>query len=448
MESTGMDEWQTNKSVPEANSYMLKYEVACDITFIVGDAKEEIRAHKYMMMSRSPILFKSLVKHLGNTDVRISVPDMKPHIFRDMLQYVYTDEFDIHTDNVTSMLYAAKKFQLKGLTTICFQYLDAEMHDETVAKIMEQAHIYNETGLFEKCVRYILTNGASVLKKPTFGDLCEDCISRIIRSDDLRANEEAVFEGAVTWANAECRRQKKQPTDQNRRQVLGKLLYYIRFPIMDVTYFTQKVSLGSLLSHDENLSIFQYFHGEEQQLPNRFSRSERHRVPRNLSENIEPVMLTSRSPSHGRVHRFALTDGQWKQNGPPDAISFTVSSPIVLYGAEVYGVAAGKETYSLKIFVYDDITREEIRKNDSSLFTNSIKQTYDVYLTRPLRIPARRVFTVMVLMKGNPTHKGVDGEKVHIVDGVQFEFTDSNRSSNGTDCNVGQIAGLLFNKTQ
>lgn len=369
-------------------------------------------------------------------------------LYTSFCRYLYTDEFDIHSDNVTSMLYAAKKFQLKGLTTLCFQYLDAEMHDESVAKIMEQAHIYNETGLYEKCVRYILTNANTVLRKAGIGELCDECVSRIIRSDDLRAPEEAVFEGAITWANAECRRQKKQPTDQNRRQVLGKLLYFIRFPLMDVTYFTQKVSLGNLLSHDETLSIFQFFHGEEQQLPNRFSRTERNRLPRNITENVEPIMLSSRSPSHSRVRRFLTTDGQWKQNGPPDSISFTVTSPIVLYGAEVYGVAKGKETYSLKIFVYDDITREEIRKNDASVFTNSIKETYEVYLTRPLRIPARRVFTLMILMKGSPTHKGIDGERIQIVDGVQFEFIDSNRSSNGTDCNVGQIAGLLFNKTQ
>lgn len=346
------------------------------------------------------------------------------------------------------MLYAAKKFQLKGLTTLCFQYLDAEMHDETVSKIMEQAHIYNETGLYEKCLRYTLTNGNTVLRKPGFAELCSECVARILKSDDLRANEEAVFEGCITWANAECRRQKKQTTDETRREVLGKLLYLIRFPVMDITYFTQKVSLGNLLSHDETLSIFQYFHGEEQQLPNRFSRSERNRFPRTMKDNAEPVMLSTRSPAMSRVNRFSTTEGQWKQNCSPDAISFTVSHPIVLYGVEIYGVASGKETYNVKMFVYDDITREEIRKNEASVYTTNIKQTYEVYLTRPVRIPARRLFTVMVIIRGCPTVKGVDGEKVHIVDGVQFEFSDSSKSHNGTNVNVGQIPGLLFNKTQ
>lgn len=323
------------------------------------------------------------------------------------------------------------------------------MHDETVAKIMEQAHLYNETNLYEKCVRFIFANGDSVLRKPSFSELCPDCVERIIKSDELRANEEAVFEGCIIWANAECRRQKKQPTDENRRAVLGKLLYLIRFPIMDVTYFTQKVSLGNILSHDETLSIFQYFHGEEQQLPNRFSRNERNRVPRNIAENHEPIMLSNRrSPNMSRVRRFGGIDGQWKQNGPPDAISFSCSQPIILYGVEVYGVAYGQETYPVKMLVFDDITREEVRKNEANIFTNTVKRSYEVHLARPIRVPSKRVFTMVILMRGSPTHKGVDGERVVIADGVTFEFSESNRSSNGTDVTVGQIPGLLFTKTQ
>ena len=65
---------------------MLRYEVACDVTFVVGESKEEIRAHKYVLMARSAQLFKLLVKHLGNLDVKMKVPDIKPAIFRELLQ--------------------------------------------------------------------------------------------------------------------------------------------------------------------------------------------------------------------------------------------------------------------------------------------------------------------------------------------------------------------------
>ena len=84
------DNWQNNKSLIDANLHMLKNEVACDVTFIVGDNNEEIRAHKYMMMSRSPVMMKLLSKHFADTDVVVDIPDVKPSTFRDMLTYVYS----------------------------------------------------------------------------------------------------------------------------------------------------------------------------------------------------------------------------------------------------------------------------------------------------------------------------------------------------------------------
>ena len=376
------------------------------------------------------------------------------------------------------MLYVAKRFALGGLSTLCFAFLDSEMSVENVCKILEQAHIYNESGLHNKCLGFILNHGWEVVKTPAFSELCMDCLGHIVKSDDLKSSEEDVYEAVIGWSTNECRRQKLQPTDENRRQILGPLLYFIRFPVMDVVYFTQKVSFREILSNDEAVSIFQYFHGEEQQLPNRFNRNERNRLPstKPLTERTAqyrgttkrnrevlrvsprqrqqqreistPVMLGAPwSPNMSKVCRFRTYDGQWKQNGPPDAISFVCSNPIVLYGVEIYGSACGRETYNIKLAVFDDL-KQEVRKNDGRITTDNIRKTYEVTLLRPIRIPPSRIFTVMMSIKGSPTHKGVDGQSLQVVDGVTFEFSDSNRSSNGTGVTVGQIPALLFNTTQ
>ena len=352
------------------------------------------------------------------------------------------------------MLFAAKKFELRGLSDLCFKYLDAQMNTDNVCRIMEQAHIYNESNLYDKCVRFINANGNEVLVKPGFGDLCPECVEKIIRPNELVADEDKVFQGCMIWAGAECRRHKKQPSDENKRDMLGDLLYLIRFPTMDIAYFTHKVSMGNVLTHDETLSIFQYFHGEVQQLPNRFNKKPRNRAPQPKRElqAIEPVRLSDYTKSNNnlsisRVTRFPSCNGEWKQNGPPDAISFCASRTIVLYGIQIYGAARGKEMYPIKVYIYDD-TKEAVRKNDATIYTDTSKQKYDVYLSEPIRVPAKRVFTIMILLKGGPSRKGVDGESTKIEDGVSFEFSASNKSSNGTDVTVGQIPGLLFTLSQ
>ena len=396
-------------------------------------------------------------------------------LFISFYRYLYSEEFNVHAENVTSLLYAAKKFAIGGLTSLCFSFLDSEMCIENVCKILEQAHIYNETSLHNKCLGFILEHGWEVIKTTAFTELCPECLGLILKSDDLKASEEDVFEAVVTWATNECRRQKMQPTDENRRQGLGALLYFIRFPVMDVVYFTQKVSFRELLSNDEAVSIFQYYHGEAQQLPNRFNRNERNRLPSRKpltskpakQPNVRygnrevlrvtpqqrkqagtPIMLpTPSSPSISKVRRFRTCDGQWKQNGPPDSICFACSNPIVLYGVEVYGGAGVVETYNVKITVFDDL-KEKVRENDVRITTDVRRNTYDVMLVRPIRIPPSRVFTIVISMTGSPAHKGVDGQSLKVVDGVTFEFKNSNKSSNGTDITVGQIPTLLFSTTQ
>ncbi|XP_060588383.1 BTB/POZ domain-containing protein 6-like [Ruditapes philippinarum] len=472
------DDWQTGKSLIEANVHMLHNEIATDVIFLVGDDSQEVRAHKYVTMSRSPVLLRALKDHMDNTDIAVSVPDVAFETFKYVLTYLYTENIDIHADNVTSLLYAARRLQLSGLSKLCFSYLETGMSVANVCKILEQAHIYNETNLHDKCLTYILSNATDVLKTHAFNDLCSECVGAIIRSDDIKADEDSIFEAMVLWSTNECRRQKKPSTDIYRREVMGPLLYLIRFPTMDVSYFTHRVSFRDILSHDEAVSIYQYFHGEERQLSKLFNKNERNRLKtkrpfaskkeknqqRQRDPNEVPLIYEdtpkkrpqvkpqipisySSSPNMSRVSRFRTYDGQWKQNGPPDAISFTCSSPIVLYGIEVFGAAKGCETYNMKLFLFDDL-KDEVRKNDARITTDALRRTFDAMYARPIRVPPRRIFTIMVIMKGSPTSKGVDGSSVHIADGVTFEFINSNRSSNGTDVSVGQIAALLFNKTE
>ena len=87
---SGSTDWQLNKTLAESNRYMLVNKLCCDVTFEVGpeDGKTEIiEAHKYVLVSRSPVFFSMFCGGLTErTDRPIRVPDMEPDIFRDMLK--------------------------------------------------------------------------------------------------------------------------------------------------------------------------------------------------------------------------------------------------------------------------------------------------------------------------------------------------------------------------
>ena len=404
---------------------------------------------------------------------------------------MYAGTIDIHGENVGPVLYASKRFQIKGLLNECIAFLDSSISEDNVCTILEQAHSYNESKLFDKCLKFILLNAADVLRTRAFLELCAECVKKVVSSDDLKADEVQVFESMVDWSTSECRRKGTSATDENRRQVLGNLLYQIRFPVMDVTYFTQRVSFRDILSDDEAVSVYQFFHGEERQLSRKFNKNERNRIrsdrnynDRNYNQGnkVDPVppMTTAqfvetrrthrttptptvrfktpeprnnsvvmdipRVLNQSRVSRFIRSDGRWKQNGPPDAISFTCSSPIILYGVEVFGSVRDHESFNVRLYLFDDM-KEEVCNGGALVTSDSFKRTCDVMFSRAVRVPPRRVFTVVISLKGSPCNKGIEGRRRADCDGVTFEFLDSNRSSNGTDVTVGQIPALIFSRT-
>ena len=68
---------------------MLNHELACDVEFAVGLNGDIVRAHKYMLVSRSPVFFAmfygSLAVHQNTPHI---IPDVTPDAFRSMLQLV------------------------------------------------------------------------------------------------------------------------------------------------------------------------------------------------------------------------------------------------------------------------------------------------------------------------------------------------------------------------
>ena len=77
---------------------MYKSKMAADICFIVGQPGgqvEEILAHKYVLISRSPVFEAMLsptwtVQAPGQDITKVEVPDILPKVFHEMLRYFDT----------------------------------------------------------------------------------------------------------------------------------------------------------------------------------------------------------------------------------------------------------------------------------------------------------------------------------------------------------------------
>ena len=87
-------------------------------------------------------------------------------------------------------------------------------------------------------------------------ELSEACVEKVVGADELKSDEETVYNAMLRWAGRKCEQKGIDSSDENIRNVLGNLLRLIRFPLMAETFFTTVVSFRQILSKNEMLSIF------------------------------------------------------------------------------------------------------------------------------------------------------------------------------------------------
>ena len=111
-----------------------------------------------------------------------------------------------------------------------------------------------------------------------FLTLCRDCLQSIAELDDVAVKEEELFEHVIKWVEAECLRQKLEISSwENKRKVLGDVLFNIRFPLMDQEYFAQNVGLTELLTSDEKVDVLLYHTSKNKLTPKIFQCKMRNR---------------------------------------------------------------------------------------------------------------------------------------------------------------------------
>lgn len=105
------------------------------------------------------------------------------------------------------------------------------------------------------------------------------------------------------WSAAECERQGLPVTTENQRNVLGRALKLIRFPLMTVDEFAGCAAQSGLLLDKEVVSLFLYF------IVN----------PKPAIDFIETPRSTM--PGHElMVNRFQQVEMRWGYSGPSDRI--------------------------------------------------------------------------------------------------------------------------------
>ena len=82
--------WQCEKRLGESLAVTFDNQLLCDVSFNVGKTRETVRAHKVILVSRSPTFYAQFLGPLAERGT-IDIQDIEEDIFRDFLRYFNMD---------------------------------------------------------------------------------------------------------------------------------------------------------------------------------------------------------------------------------------------------------------------------------------------------------------------------------------------------------------------
>ena len=440
------DNWQTTRStISERTKFIFNNELLSDVKFVVPASHNEskrrksqkcIPAHKFILAISSPVFYAMFYGEMAETADTIQLPDCDYKSLLELFRFLYSDEVNLSGSNVMQVLYLAKKYLVPSLADNCTEFLQEHLAASNVFSVLPQAQKFEDKDLEERCWEVIETQTENALTSEEFVTLEKSVVESVVKRERLNVKEVDLFKAVDHWATKEVERQRLSPDGKVKRRILGEeIVKAIRFPVMSQKEFASVLDCD-ILTKKQIVFMRKYYGGGglEASLP--FVHSPRQR---GLFHRI--YRFTEVSPPE-------MPNGPWHYTrGNADALNLTVSKAITLHGVQHCGSESGEYTVSLEV---KDVTNSGFSLVKlTGTYSSEKDETngyygFDVMFDRPVCLEQGKMYEIVSLIKGPLSWNVTNGNESDEVQGIQFSFTSSGSSQNGTDVKTGQFPSFIF----
>ena len=250
------------------------------------------------------------------------------------------------------------------------------------------------------------------------------------------------------WARRQCEEKLCEPTEDNKMDSLGDVLYVKRDEKQSHRFILDSVTDRQLSGEDEQVdppplySELSMENGETDADNVSVASMSSTGSKRSLRSQYSRQASQATWPEMNHVTRFKEVQGEVANDGTADAISFTVDRNIYLYGFGIYG---SKKQGEAAFKVDTVVTR---KKRDILMESISIKGAgviLPVMFEKPVKVEKGKPYTLEIYVQGPPSHCGSDGLG-SVTDGrTTFKFSKTVAvKGNRTTDQIGQIPRFYF----
>ena len=150
---------------------MLDTEQGSDVMLVASDGKE-FPAHTLILSSRSPV-FSAMFEHdmKEKQEKRVTIEDLDSKAVKSLLDFMYTDSVPILAQLAPQLLFAANKYQIPTLKTVCEESMTANLTINNATKFLSCADLYDAIQLRNAAKRFVVRNLSEIKKTDSWKTL-------------------------------------------------------------------------------------------------------------------------------------------------------------------------------------------------------------------------------------------------------------------------------------
>ncbi|XP_055359518.1 kelch-like protein 40a isoform X2 [Betta splendens] len=190
--------------------------------------------HRLVLAASSPFFKAIFLSELEESKKReIVLKDVEPGVMGRILRYLYTSDISLTEQNVEDIFMVANMYQIPSIFSVCVSYLQEKLVLGNSLAIFRLGLLLNCPRLVLAAKEFICEHYRVVSRDQDFLQLAPSDLAMIITSDDLSVErEEQVFESLMSWVKHD---------EKTRLKDLPELLHCIRFRLIPLDYFKEKV---------------------------------------------------------------------------------------------------------------------------------------------------------------------------------------------------------------
>ena len=131
----------------------------------------------------------------------VDIPDVEGKLLELLIQYIYTGQICINSDNVFDILSAADHLELDEVKEFCFEFLNEYMTSDNCVTILITAKQYKNFSLRDKVYKHISDNFQTITKTPVFLNLENEELFFIVYhlKTKFYVNDEVLCRSLLSW---------------------------------------------------------------------------------------------------------------------------------------------------------------------------------------------------------------------------------------------------------